>query len=146
MRVYVASSWRNGLQPNVVYALRNDGHEVYDFRHPSPSDNGFAWSDIDREWKQWSPESFREHLASHPLATIGFNKDFNAMKLADAFVLVMPCGRSAHLELGWAVGARKHTCILLQNGEPELMYRMVDRLALDVTEVSEWLHAVRRAK
>ena len=27
----------------------------------------------------------------------------------DTFVLVLPCGRSAHLELGWAVGQGKRT-------------------------------------
>lgn len=47
------------------------------------------------------------------------------MKWADVCVLVMPCGRSAHLEAGWFVGAGKPTLILLENGEPELMYRMV---------------------
>lgn len=135
----MASSWRNVLQPEVVYALRNDGHEVYDFRHPSPGDSGFAWSDIDPAWETWSPEKFRGHLVTHPLVCIGFGKDFNTMRWADAFVLVMPCGRSAHLEMGWAVGAGKYSCILLQDGEPELMYRMVDRLAISIVEVSTWL-------
>lgn len=32
MRVYVATSWRNEFQPGVVAALREDGHEVYDFK------------------------------------------------------------------------------------------------------------------
>ena len=36
-RIYVASSWRNALQPGVVTKLRRDGHEVYDFREPAPS-------------------------------------------------------------------------------------------------------------
>ena len=46
-RIYVASSWRNTLQPGVVAALRGDGHEVYDFRNPAPGVKGFAWSEID---------------------------------------------------------------------------------------------------
>ena len=33
-RIYVASSWRNKYQPEVVAALRKAGHEVYDFRNP----------------------------------------------------------------------------------------------------------------
>ena len=49
------------------------------------------------------------------------------MEWADAFVLLMPCGRSAHLEAGWAIGAGKPTAILLSAGEPELMYKMADR-------------------
>ena len=32
MHIYVASSWRNTYYPEVVQALRDAGHEVYDFR------------------------------------------------------------------------------------------------------------------
>lgn len=138
MRIYVASSWRNNRQPSVVQALRAAGHEVYDFRHPAEGNNGFHWSDIDPDWKSWSPAAYREALA-HPVAEAGFNNDFRAMQWADAFVLVQPCGRSAHLELGWAVGANKPTCILLADGEPELMVKMVDRITLDLDEVIAWL-------
>jgi hypothetical protein len=40
VRVYVASSWRNGQQPAVVAALRAAGHEVYDFREPRQATTG----------------------------------------------------------------------------------------------------------
>ena len=49
MKIYVASSWRNERQPEVVRCLRQRGHEVYDFRHPTPGDFGFRWSEIDLE-------------------------------------------------------------------------------------------------
>lgn len=35
MKVYVASSWRNSYQPEVVKALRLSGHDVYDFCQPN---------------------------------------------------------------------------------------------------------------
>jgi len=134
MKIYVASSWRNDNQQNVVVALRAGGHLVYDFRNPDHGGGGFHWSDIDPDWQQWSPEKFREGL-EHDVAASGFGSDMDAMKWADACVLVMPCGRSAHLELGWFVGAGKRTVILLEDGEPELMYRMVDHLCIDLGEV-----------
>jgi hypothetical protein len=67
-----------------------------------------------------------------------------AMEKADAFVLVLPCGRSAHLELGWAVGAGKRTAILLDPDArdevtPELMYRMVDFVTPSVYDLLGWL-------
>ena len=34
-KIYVASSWRNSYQQDVVSFLRNEGHEVYDFTHPN---------------------------------------------------------------------------------------------------------------
>lgn len=44
MNIYVASSWRNLLQPGIVVALRRCGHDVYDFRNPAPGNKGFAWA------------------------------------------------------------------------------------------------------
>ena len=136
MKIYVASSWRNEeRQQAVVKRLREIGHEVYDFRQPTEGDNGFHWTEIDPNWKQWTPAEFRNHLLSDPIAESGFAKDFAAMEWADAFVLVMPCGRSAHLELGWAAGARKPTIVLLSDGEPELMYRMATHICVDLVEL-----------
>ena len=135
--VYVASSWRNAKQPLVVKALRGIA-EVYDFRQPCRGATGFAWSDIDPEWKSWSPAEFAEHL-DHPLAVDGFRADMNALKAADACVLVMPCGRSAHLELGYCIGAGKPTAILLTDGEPELMYAMADLVTDKLDRVFMWL-------
>lgn len=125
MRVYVASSWRNAEQPSVVKHLRLCGHEVYDFRHPSGGDRGFAWSDIHPQWEAWNPQQFVAGL-DHPLAKAGFTKDMRALDDSEAVVLVMPCGRSAHLEAGYARGAGKLVVVLLSDGEPELMYRMLD--------------------
>ena len=136
-KVYVASSWRNELQPQVVSRLRAAGYDVYDFRNPSPDDCGFHWSEIDPEWQRWDARTFRAHLG-HKLATKGFWRDYGALISADAVVLVMPCGRSAHLELGCAVGRGKPSAILLSGGEPELMYKMA-QLCVDIDEVLSWL-------
>lgn len=137
-RIYVASSWRNSWQPPVVHALREAGHEVYDFRNPRPGDHGFAWSDIEPDWQEWDSHRFRAAL-DHPIAVAGFASDFDALKWCDTCILVLPCGRSAHLELGWAVGHGKRTAILLVGeNEPELMYRMVDKLAVTLEELIEW--------
>lgn len=87
-------------------------------------------------------ESIGEYLRmiEHPRALEGFDADFAAMEKADTFVMVLPCGKSAHLELGWAVGAGKRTAILLEDPvEPELMYRMVDHLSTSVIDLLGWL-------
>lgn len=79
-------------------------------------------------------------MVNHPRAIDGFRSDFDAMRRADTFALVLPCGKSAHLELGWAVGAGKRTAILLEDPvEPELMYRMVDHLAVDLDDLVGWV-------
>ncbi len=137
MKIYVASSWRNEKQPEVVQRLREEGFEVYDFRNPAPGNTGFSWAQIDPKWQEWTPAQFREAL-EHPLAVAGFKCDLKAMEWADVVVMVMPCGRSAHLETGWGTRARR-TAVLLTDGEPELMYRLIDCIATDISEIVEWL-------
>ena len=150
--VYVASSWRNLMQQGVVYALRAAGIDCYDFRNPAPGDHGFSWRDIggaptgdEREeplpkGADLVPVDTYLTMIEHPVAIDGYQADFAAMEKADAFVLVLPCGRSAHLELGWAVGQGKRTAILLEDpAEPELMYRMVDHLAPTLIDLLGWL-------
>ena len=138
MKVYVASSWRNDLQPEVVWRLAEAGHEVYDFRNPSMGPGargkGFHWSEIDPDWQAWTPEEFKSNLL-HPLARDGYASDILGLKWCDAAVLVMPCGRSAHLELGYAIGAGKRSVILLSDGEPELMYGMADTICTSISGV-----------
>ncbi len=144
MKIYVASSWRNDYYPEVVKAIRAAGHEVYDFRNPKEHvhepDQGFHWKDIDPSWKSWSSGQFIEAL-DHPRAQAGFRSDQDALDAADATVLVMPCNRSAHLELGYTAGQGKPTIILLSDGEPELMYKMASCLVTSVEDVLKALES-----
>lgn len=144
MKIYVASSWRNNHQQYVVLALREAGYEVYDFKNPSENDKGFAWSDIDTNWQSWSNEEYLRAL-EHPIAEKCFDNDFNAMQWADACVMVMPCGRSAHVEAGWMQGAGKPTIILLESGksaEPELMYKTFQYVTDSVQKVIDHLDLI----
>lgn len=145
-RFYVASSWRNARYPDVVAVLKGAGHEVYDFRNPTEGDPGFSFSRIDPEWQQWPAEKFRAML-DHEFAVDAFGKDKAGMESADAFLLVMPCGRSAHLEAGWAIGQGLPVAILLDDdSEPELMYKLADRLVVNMDELLEWASKVREQR
>lgn len=128
MKIYVASSWRNLLQPAVVTILRGCGHEVYDFRHPKPGDNGFRWQDVDRSGSythgdRVSAEQYRRMLA-HPRAAEGYESDISHVRWCDAVVYVLPCGRSASFELGYAMGQGKRGYVVaFDDVEPDLMFR-----------------------
>lgn len=136
--VYVASSWRNLYQPAIIAMLKAAKIDHYDFRNP-PDGTGFQWHTIDPNWQNWATGQYIKAL-DHPLAQKGFASDFEAMQRADTFILVLPAGRSAHLELGWAVGAGKRTAILTGDGEePELMAKMADLITANTLELLEWL-------
>lgn len=119
--VYVASSWRNFLQPGIVAALRAAGLNVYDFKNPLPGNEGFRWSEIDPEWRSWTPTQWREAL-KHPIAQAGFDSNCEALCDCDCVVLVLPCGKSAHMEAAFAAAQGKPVFTLaLDRTEPELM-------------------------
>lgn len=125
MKIYVASSWRNPEYPAVVAALRRAGHEVYDFR---AANRAFNWAQIDPTWDPANPvlscQGLHRALAS-PEAEKAFDHDKAALDWADAGVLVMPCGRSAHLEAGYLRGRGRPVHVLLADQErPDLMHKL----------------------
>jgi len=141
MKIYVASSWRNEHQQSVVKELRDNGHEVYDFKNPEPY-TGFSWSEIDPNWENWTNQEYFKSL-THPRAEQGFNSDFNAMKWADVCVLVLPCGRSAHTEAGWMQGQDKPTVVLIEGeNEPELMYKIYSCITDSIYGVIEFIDSL----
>jgi len=136
LSIYVASSWRNEHQQDVVRALRLAGHEVYDFR----AAEGFSWKDIDSNWKNWTTEEYKRAL-EHPLAKKGYEADMAALMGADLCVLVLPAGRSAAYEFGHHCGrtGRPGIVYIPEPCEPELMFRassIVEKLE-DVLALAE---------
>lgn len=135
MKIYVASSWRNALQPAIVHALRRCGHEVYDFRNP-PNKSGFGWEQVNPNWKRdniggqgCEAEPYRAMLA-HPIAAAGYEADISALRDCEAVVYVLPCGRSASWEFGYAMGQGKKAYVVwFGEHEPELMFREATILA-----------------
>lgn len=139
-RIYLASSWRNEVQPNMVALLRHAGHDVYDFRNPPNGVNGFAWSEIDQNWKNWSAKEYRNAITTNPIAAHGYVNDLRGMEWADTCVLLLPCGRSAHLEAGWFAGRGKRCIILTRDGEePELMALLASDICISIAEVLDRL-------
>lgn len=141
--IYLASSWHNSYHQIVLKSLRMQGHEVYDFKHPSPTNNGFAWHDCfpnkDNHAKDIKSymQAIRTNRAEESYA---FDKD--ALDKCDTCILLLPCGRSAHLEAGYAIGKGKEVIILLSEDqfEPELMYLMANHIACSLTEVLQYFH------
>jgi hypothetical protein len=125
VKIYVASSWRNALQPAIVHALRRCGHEVYDFKNPKEGDHGFSWKQVMPSYElggKVEPGEYREAL-KHPIAEAGYASDIGALRWCEAVVYVMPCGRSASWEFGYAMGQGKRGYVVMfSDDEPDLMF------------------------
>ncbi len=110
-RIYIASSWRNATGVRVLApALRAAGHEVYAFceeraGHYAMSPNALAEIDPSRRMTS------REALATAH-AQQAFAADKGGLDWADTCVLLLPSGRSSHLEAGYTVGQGKDLFIL----------------------------------
>ena len=120
-KIYLASSWRNVHQAELISVLRDANFEVYDFKNPqiqgppgAPAE-GFPWLQLDRDWDHNRENMLLRYRAmlAHPVAQAGFDADFNAMKWADTCVIALPSGRSAHLEAGWMSGAGKKLVVYM---------------------------------
>lgn len=144
-RIYVASSWRNQYQPIVVAELKSVGFDVYDFRNP-PNRSGFGWEQIagielrpSGQRRAWNAEKTRKVL-EHPIAKAGYESDIEAVRACDLLIYVLPAGKSASWEFGYAMGQGK-PCFVLQpdDEEPELMFREAQILG----SLLELFHALK---
>lgn len=97
--------------------------------------HGFKWSEIDPDFQNWTPQQCQKGL-THPLAIKQLDNDIEAMDYCDICILVLPCGRSAHMEAGWFAGKGKKVIALLPDPqEPELMYGMFDAVVCSIEDV-----------
>lgn len=136
MRLYLATSWRNQRYETVKATFEAQGHFVYDFKQ-----EGFAWEQVGLDPETAGPEQLVAAL-NHPRAVEGFERDARHVENADALVLLLPCGRSAHLEAGYALGRRIPVAILLSEHDykPELMYSWADLITLELPKVISWVN------
>lgn len=127
MRIYMAGSWKNeGKIKEVAQLLREAGHQVDCFCDPDhPAVAGWDRFVFRREdLKGWDDKSDQFWFQEQRLVKEAHDEDVSWIDWAEAVVLVLPSGRSAHLEAGYAVGAQKVLFILgdFPGGEVDVMY------------------------
>ncbi len=143
-RIYISSSWKNVYQPILVEELRKRGHKVYDFRHPSGRNDQNVWEVVCERLglsKKYllgtlTPRDFKMILTDNE-AVARFKEHFDAMKDADTCIILLPCGRSSHVEAGFMNGLGKRVFVMDTSQEvtPELMYLMFDDYFYDLEEL-----------
>lgn len=109
--IYVIGSLTNPQIPEVAKALRAAGLEAWDDWHSAGPDADLEWM----RYEQSRGRSYIEALAGEA-AQHTFYWDLEHLDLCKAGVLVMPAGRSAHLEIGYLCGLGK-PCAILLDGE-----------------------------
>jgi hypothetical protein len=129
-RIYIASSWKNKERVRELAAkLRGVGHEVFDFTDPENRVAGIDKFSFDaKQFAEWSGKDpnavdWLDFLTWKP-SKRAFKVDKSGLDWADTVVLLLPSGRSSHLEAGYGVGQGKELFIFghLPVGEFDAMY------------------------
>lgn len=111
--IYVIGSLRNPVVPKVAEALRSVGLDAFDDWYAAGPEADDYW----RDYEKSRGHNFKQALSNHAAKNV-FEFDKRHLNRVDMGILVMPAGKSGHLELGYLVGLGKPGFILL-DGEPE---------------------------
>ncbi len=147
MKIYLASSWKNAETVRALAgSLEFEGFEVDAFCRATDQRYSFHWSefvDTEEELQQYDALSF----LGDPRVQRAFNEDKRWLDWADTVVMVMPCGRSSHLEAGYGKGQGKRLYIYgdFQTGEFDVMYGFADGL-FRTEQWAELVDVLARAK
>lgn len=124
--VYIIAALRNESVPHIGEYLRQvTGFEIFNDWHSAGPDA----DDYLRDHYRKRGCSYKEGIYSHAAKHI-FNFDKYHLDRSDAGVLVMPSGKSAHLEMGYLVGQGKPVYILFDK-EPE-RFEVMHNFAADI--------------
>lgn len=144
MLVYLIGSLRNPNVPLVAAQIRAAGFEVFDDWFAAGEHADDSWRDYERARGHALPEALQGEAARHV-----FEFDKLWLERADAVVLMLPAGRSGHLELGWALGRDKPGFVLLDQDPDryDVMYQFATGVATTVEELIRYLRGtdMRRA-
>lgn len=133
--VYIIGSLRHDRAAEVACELREHGFDVFDDWHSQGTDADEHWARYEKRRGRTYKEALAGKAACH-----AFDFDRRHLAACDGAVLVMPAGKSAHLELGWIIGSGRPGFILL-NGEPtreerwELMVKFATAICYTVDEL-----------
>ena len=130
MKIYLASSWKNQKEVIALAGyLELCGFEVDAFCRSSDKRYAFHWSELVDSEDDLANYDAIEMLAD-PRTQRAFKEDRKWLDWSDCVIMLMPCGRSSHLEGGYAKGQGKLLYIhgAFPKGEFDVMYGLADGL------------------
>ncbi|MEK7620183.1 MAG: hypothetical protein AAB413_03015 [Patescibacteria group bacterium] len=123
MNYFIASRWRNRdiLDP-LVEQIRAAGHDVYYFVEKT----------ITKHARELEPEEYMKRYESiknwreDPYCKKIYEQDLCGLKECETLLLILPAGKSAHMEAGIAHGLGKRTILVGAVEETESLYLAFD--------------------
>lgn len=123
---FVAARFRNKEEAaRLTNLLRKAGKSVYFFAESRASIQHVGALDGDGEQSMKNFEAigdWRNHAGVREV----FETDMNALRDSKALILLLPAGKSAHMEAGVAYGMGKKTIVIGEQKETETLYLIFD--------------------
>ena len=132
--IYLIGSLRNPKVPLLAKELRTAGYDVFDDWYAAGERADDAWRDYEKDRGHNLKQALDGHAAIHV-----YQFDMRHIHEADIGVLLLPAGKSGHLELGYMIGQGQR-CYILYPVEPErfdVMYLMADAVCTSTEELIE---------
>lgn len=141
LSIYIIGSLRNNKVPILAEALRKDGYDVFDDWYSVGPDA----DDYFRDWTKYRKLTYKEALKTHAAKHI-FEFDKTNIDRCDVGVMLMPSGKSGHLELGYMKGTGKKTFILFDKTPKryDIMVQFADEIFFDLTELKKRLRVCQK--
>lgn len=106
--VYIGGALKNPEIVRITKLLQDNGFDPFSEWYTPGPEADVLWRDYERALGY----NYREAL-QRPAARNTFGFDQRYITRMDAFLMVLPCGKSAHLELGYAIGRGKFGIIYM---------------------------------
>ena len=136
--IYLIGSLRNPSVPAVGQQLRDAGFSVFDDWFAAGPEADDYW----RIYERGRGKTLTQALRS-PAAIDVFEFDRKWLMASHATVLLMPAGKSGHLEFGWTRGLGKPGFIYIPEGEEDkrwdVMYQFATSVATDMSTLVDEL-------
>jgi hypothetical protein len=111
--IYLIGSLRNPKIVGLAQTIRGLGFDVFDDFMAAGKDADDSWRDYEKARGHSYKEALQGHAAKHVFAF-----DLHHLNRCHIAVLLMPAGKSGHLELGYMLGKGKPGFILFDE-DPE---------------------------
>lgn len=121
---FVSGRWRNRDSViDLAHKIRSRGHSVYCFLEAAHAMHRIA-NAPEEDMKNFESLDWR----NDPYVKEVFENDMNGQKNSDVFVMLLPAGKSCHIEAGVAYGIGKKCILIGEQKEAESLYLIFDEI------------------
>ena len=137
---FIASRWRNRDNVRLLSKkLREKDFSVYCFIDEEQSLND-PNEDQEEEMKKFETIV---NWRTNPTVKAMFDHDMNALRDSETLIMLLPAGKSAHLEAGAAYGMGKKCIIVGEQKETESLYFIFNEWHPTIEELLNHIHMIK---